>query len=80
VDDPSGIDRYDWEIYRSNSNRGGSYSFYEGGSSTGTSIVLPDFNCAGGDSQWFRWRVRAVDLVDNEGSFSDFTYFEIVSP
>jgi hypothetical protein len=79
VEDDSGIDRYDWEVFSTTGGRGGSYSYDEGGSATSNSVGLSPFSCDPGPT-WYRWRVRAVDNEGNESDYSDFNYFEVRGP
>ncbi len=69
VDDPSGIDRYEWELEYSSDGSTGSYRLDSGrsGSADGTSVTISGFSC---DAEtWYRWRVRAIDGAGNEGDF-----------
>jgi hypothetical protein len=68
----NGIDHYDWVLQRSLSGLKGSYSAYESGQATGTS-VQPGRSCG----NWYRWRVRAVGLDSKVGDFSTWAYFVI---
>jgi hypothetical protein len=78
VEDPSGIDRYEWEVDYSTGGRDGSYANEDRNDTPDTSVTLSALNCR--DGAWFRWRVRAVDNADNNGTYSDYRYFEIETP
>jgi hypothetical protein len=78
VDDPSGIDRYEWEIDYSNEGRDGRYANEDRDETLDTSVTLSTLDCR--DGAWFRWRVRAIDNAGNEGDFSEYRYFEIDAP
>lgn len=72
--DPSGIARYDWALERSNSPSG-PYVAYSSGS-TGNTSVSTTVLCG----VWFRWRVRAVDGVNNVGAYSNYANFSMALP
>jgi hypothetical protein len=78
VEDPSGIDRYEWEVDYSTGGRDGSYANEDRNDTPDTSVTLSALNCR--DGAWFRWRVRAIDNADNIGNYSDYRYFEIETP
>jgi hypothetical protein len=78
VEDPSGIDRYEWEVDYSTQGRDTGYADEDENDTPDTSVTLSALNCR--DGAWFRWRVRAVDSADNAGDYSEYRYFEVDAP
>ena len=69
VNDPSGIDRYEWQMERWNPLTG-VYEYFASGSTSGGSAYIP-MTCGR-----YRWRVRAVDGVGNVGNFTPYQVVE----
>ena len=69
VNDPSGIDRYEWQMERLNPLTGG-YEYFAGGSTSERSVGV-SLGCGK-----YRWRVRAVDGAGNNGAFSTWQVIE----
>jgi murein DD-endopeptidase MepM/ murein hydrolase activator NlpD len=69
VNDPSGIDRYEWQMERVNPLTGG-YEYFAGGSVPGRSVDV-SLGCGK-----YRWQVRAVDGAGNNGAFSTWQVIE----
>jgi predicted phage tail protein len=80
VDDPSGIDRYEWEVEQSTEGRNGSFSFTRAGNAIDPAVTLSDLDCPSDvETIWYRWHVRAVDNEENESDFfSPAAYFKMV--
>jgi hypothetical protein len=76
VDDPSGIDRYQWRVEEGGDELSGGYDFFRSGDATGRSVRLVEFICRDEDT-WYRWRVRAVDNAGNTGEYTRYYYFRI---
>jgi hypothetical protein len=78
VEDPGGIDRYEWEVDYSTQGRDTGYANEDENNTPDTSVTLSALNCR--DGAWFRWRVRAVDSAENVGNYSEYRYFEVDAP
>jgi hypothetical protein len=76
--DPSGIDRYQWQVDEGGNDRNDRYSFFRSGDATGRSVTLLELPC-GNETIWYRWRVRAIDTVGNTGEFSEYRYFQVLN-
>lgn len=72
-DDPSGIDRYEWEIFYSTGGRNGTFNLEQRGEAANPSVNFSDLPCRHSDpgETWYRWQVRAIDTFDNRGDFFD---------
>jgi hypothetical protein len=69
VNDPSGIDRYEWQMEKWNPLNG-SYETFASGSTAGRTVDVA-LGCGR-----YRWRVRAVDGAGNMGAFSPWQVIE----
>jgi hypothetical protein len=70
VEDPAGIDGYDWVLEESPDNSEDSYT-----TSTTSTTENTSTETAVTCGRWYRWRVRAVDGADNVGSYAAYSTF-----